>query len=758
MLVKYLSAAALGQAIKSVVNFGSEIADLSDRLSVSTDAVQKWGAKAALSGGTMQDVALAVNYMNRTLSGGSDSTISALNKAGLSFQTIRAMKPEDAFNAIARAIAKIPDPMDQARIAQELFGAKAQTLLPAIRDGLGEIGNRSVIMSRSAVSSMDQMGDAMAETWRIAKVIGAELLARAARLKELNDLVDKGRAAQKQYNDVLDLAAGQAAGRLKGTRDLNLAIGEAATIEARFNASIGQTSDQQAKAVAQDAERQEALERMRDAMVSVSGVELNRIQLAIETHSANGRLLVDEADLAIALGVSEGKVRAVMSVNEARTSMEAAQSEVRQGLAEIVKASQDAEIAKAIEVAQASAQSLADIVVANQGAQDRIATDRLSRHDQEIAALRDAEQQEIASLGVRTEKNAAFYDAAKTAIEAHYQLQRDLANGTADTITERMAQMGIETKASLADAAEAAKRDFEQMRDSGQYTTDQLVDAWTRYHDQAIEATSGLDRVFHEIMASMEQAGVQLIDGLIRGWDAFKSAAMNILNQFLGYFESAFVRALIGWATGVNGAWSSAFGNIMRGYSQVQGMSAGFQWQGPVQAGAGAGAVGTPGAGSGIGAGGMAGVALDATIVGAMPLIAMGLEAGGSWLLDNMGGWLGIAPGDPTQALIDDQAAIDEALAYSGGEYYNEDGSPTMAGLLDPSAGGQYAEGGIATRPVSGTFGEAGPEALVPLDRYDALLQGGSIDLSGVEDRLDSLERALLTRLPRAVRDAVQLR
>ena len=42
------------------------------------------------------------------------------------------------------------------------------------------------------------------------------------------------------------------------------------------------------------------------------------------------------------------------------------------------------------------------------------------------------------------------------------------------------------------------------------------------------------------------------------------------------------------------------------------------------------------------------------------------------------------------------------------------------------------AEGGIATRPTLGIFGEAGPEALIPLDRYDAAMGGRSQSTSPV--------------------------
>ena len=42
---------------------------------------------------------------------------------------------------------------------------------------------------------------------------------------------------------------------------------------------------------------------------------------------------------------------------------------------------------------------------------------------------------------------------------------------------------------------------------------------------------------------------------------------------------------------------------------------------------------------------------------------------------------------------------------------------------------GKYAEGGIAMRPILGTIGEKGPEAVIPLDRLDRMLGGKTVNI-----------------------------
>lgn len=156
----------IDRAVSSLMNFGrqavqsaGDIKDMSLRLGVSTDAVQEWTFAAKQSGASMDDVSRAVTQMNDRLAGGGQSTIAALEKAGLQFAQIRAMKPEEAFNAITQAIQNIRDPMIQTQVAMDLFGKSGAEMLAAIKEGINKHLELAPKMSKATIEGLDAAED-----------------------------------------------------------------------------------------------------------------------------------------------------------------------------------------------------------------------------------------------------------------------------------------------------------------------------------------------------------------------------------------------------------------------------------------------------------------------------------------------------------------------------------------------------------------------------------------------------------------------
>ena len=171
------SVGALKAWVSGVLEAASQIDDLSKKIGVSTDAVQRWKHAAEQSGATIADVSTAVAFMNKTLAGGDASTVAALQAAGLQFGAIRAMAPETAFNAIATAIGTIEDPMIRAQVAVELFGRGGQTLLPAIVEGFVKTGQAADVMSKETIARLDAAGDAWTKLGNKATIISGEMIA-----------------------------------------------------------------------------------------------------------------------------------------------------------------------------------------------------------------------------------------------------------------------------------------------------------------------------------------------------------------------------------------------------------------------------------------------------------------------------------------------------------------------------------------------------------------------------------------------------
>lgn len=173
--------AAVVGFVKSAIGMAENVKDLSDKLGVSTTKVQQWSFAVEQSGGSMQNIETALSFMNKTLGAGDKGTIRMLSMLGLEFSAIRAMKPEDAFESIVRAVSKIPDPMLQARAMTELFGRSGQDLLPAIRNNFLGVAESARTMSEDTIKRLDAAKDALESFKRTLIIWSGEIVGAFAR-------------------------------------------------------------------------------------------------------------------------------------------------------------------------------------------------------------------------------------------------------------------------------------------------------------------------------------------------------------------------------------------------------------------------------------------------------------------------------------------------------------------------------------------------------------------------------------------------
>jgi hypothetical protein len=167
-----------------VIETGAHIGDLSEKLGVSAEAVQRFQYAAEQSGATIETVDRAIKAMNVNLATGNDSTVKALEEAGLRFDDIRRMAPEDAFVAIADAVAGIEDPMVRAKVATELFGKAGQELLPTFLAGIEEIGAKTRVMSDETIARLKAAEDAWSRLSNTITIVSGEAIAETFRMTE----------------------------------------------------------------------------------------------------------------------------------------------------------------------------------------------------------------------------------------------------------------------------------------------------------------------------------------------------------------------------------------------------------------------------------------------------------------------------------------------------------------------------------------------------------------------------------------------
>jgi hypothetical protein len=163
----YLSAFGINATLSGIVSFtasvfesASAIHDMGERLGISAEAVQGFKFAAEQAGSSLDAVGSAITKMNKNLAEGNQSTVGALKEAGLSFEAIRSMKPEDAFLTITDAIAKMPDPMERSDVTLKLFGKSAAELLPAITEGFRAAADGAQKMSNDTVNALERAEDA----------------------------------------------------------------------------------------------------------------------------------------------------------------------------------------------------------------------------------------------------------------------------------------------------------------------------------------------------------------------------------------------------------------------------------------------------------------------------------------------------------------------------------------------------------------------------------------------------------------------
>ncbi len=218
-----LSAGAILTFANHTLEAAGQIKDLGDKLDISYAAAQRFKFAADQTGSSIEGVEKALGFMNRQLGAGGTGTKQALKDVGLEFESIRRMKGEDAFLAIVTAIQKIPDPMKQADLAFKLLGKSGTELLPAIREGFGDLAASAKVMSDETVKRLADAQDKLDEFKTNLTIWSGELLATMMR---------DASAARKGWGYFFDDLAASMKGAGKGFLDGGISGGVSAGIKA----------------------------------------------------------------------------------------------------------------------------------------------------------------------------------------------------------------------------------------------------------------------------------------------------------------------------------------------------------------------------------------------------------------------------------------------------------------------------------------------------------------------------------------------
>ena len=158
--------AAFAGAATAFATTGAALDDMSKRTGVGVTALSELKFAAEQSGTNLETVEKAIRGMQKFTLGAARGTASmtqTLSDLGLSLEQIKNLSPEQQFQTIAAAIAKVPDPSTRAALAMKVFGKAGSDLLPLFSEGPAGFAALSAEAHKLGVTLNDEDAQAAAK-------------------------------------------------------------------------------------------------------------------------------------------------------------------------------------------------------------------------------------------------------------------------------------------------------------------------------------------------------------------------------------------------------------------------------------------------------------------------------------------------------------------------------------------------------------------------------------------------------------------
>lgn len=164
--------------------------DLSKRTGVSTQALQAYQFAAEQSGVSVETFGRSVQKLGINLGEaqtGNKATAKSFADLGLSVDQLTQLSPEAAFEAVAAAIAKLPNPAQQAAAAVSVFGKAGAELVPVFAEGAGFLADMrgeavrlGLVLGEPQVRSLATLDDSLGKVSATFRAFTARVVAELA--------------------------------------------------------------------------------------------------------------------------------------------------------------------------------------------------------------------------------------------------------------------------------------------------------------------------------------------------------------------------------------------------------------------------------------------------------------------------------------------------------------------------------------------------------------------------------------------------
>ncbi|MEC8728994.1 MAG: hypothetical protein VXX58_09485, partial [Pseudomonadota bacterium] len=253
-VLPFLGAAALARTTQKVVEFGAAIGDMSDRLGVGSEFLQKFQYAASQNGIASNEAGIALQRFTRRVAdakangGKLKETLDNLN---ISFNDSsgRAKTTEELFQEFGMALSNMSDPAEKLRVAFQFLDTEGAKLTQLFRDGaptIAEYGKEAeklgIIVKDDQVKALQGASGAMEEMGRTFQ----SFLATAAKpltavIQGLNEILKAAIKIIKNYGTELTVAAAAVATYFTALKSLKGALLVTDAIKA-MGAAAGITS------------------------------------------------------------------------------------------------------------------------------------------------------------------------------------------------------------------------------------------------------------------------------------------------------------------------------------------------------------------------------------------------------------------------------------------------------------------------------------------------------------------------------------
>lgn len=184
------AAGAFSQFIGGTAGAVASIDDLAKRTGVSADVLQGYSLAANQSGVSLETFGKAVQKLTINLGEaqtGNAAAVKSFADLGLSVQDLSRLSPQQAFEAVAAAIAKLPNPAQQAAAAVALFGKSGVELTPIFQEGatylqqmVAEAKRLGISLSPQQIAGITALDDSLEKTRLTLQGFSQRLLAELA--------------------------------------------------------------------------------------------------------------------------------------------------------------------------------------------------------------------------------------------------------------------------------------------------------------------------------------------------------------------------------------------------------------------------------------------------------------------------------------------------------------------------------------------------------------------------------------------------